>query len=121
MQQQAPTSHRGGKNCKEKAIQSLLETKAKKRENLGSRRNPDQIALGSASTVCWLGNLCSDELCGVSNFVISGRVLVISFCPKIIGSPRTGVGWWVLGIGKPCCAIQVPSVLWGLQWGTWAL
>jgi len=37
--------------------------------------------------------------------MISGWVLVIAFCPKIIGFPRTGVVWWVLGLGKPCYAI----------------
>ena len=59
----------------------------------------------------WLGNPCSDELCGISNFIIPGEVLVISFCPKIIDAPRTRVGWWVIRLDRPCCTMPDSTVL----------
>jgi len=84
---------RGANNSKEKSYSIASRDKKQKRENLASGGNSDQMALDSASTVCWLGNPCSDELCGVSNSIIPGEVLVISFCPKIIDELRTRMGW----------------------------
>ena len=81
---------RGGKsNKKDKSYSIASRDKKQKRKILPAEENSDQIALDLASTVYWLGNPCSDELCGVSNFIIPGEALVISFCPKIIDAPRT--------------------------------